>query len=442
MTQIDHCYDTGMTSLRGGAVSEIAVWVIRKPGKTNFYLRYKCPITGQIFSKSSGTKSENDARKKAGEWQAQLKAGIAARTSTRWEAFRDAYESHKVSGLRPRTQDKALGALNVVQQLMNPDDLRRITPQWMQLLVERLRKSDRAPATVESILRHFKAALNWAHEQSLMLTVPKIPRQNKVRMAKLMKGRPITTEEFERMLAAVETVWPDFKHDRNDANLRRKEQRSSIKFLLHGLWLSGLRLGEALNLTWDQWDDGIWVDMTGEFVKLRIPAEAEKGGQDRLYPVTPDFAELLRLIPATSRTGFVFNPILSRGVCRRTDTVSKAISLIGESAGVKVDAKPSKESGGKPKPVWASAHDLRRAFGYRWSRCVNSMVLRDLMRHASVTTTEKYYVGISADDTSRMLQGLLQQSSLRLAGATNENLPSGPSSGPLADSSTSGNKNL
>ena len=42
----------------------------------------------------------------------------------------------------------------------------------------------------------------------------------------------------------------------------------------------------------------------------------------------------------------------------------------------------------------------------RWSRRVNSMVLKELMRHSSVTTTEKFYVGINADETAALLAGL------------------------------------
>ena len=66
------------------------------------------------------------------------------------------------------------------------------------------------------------------------------------------------------------------------------------------------------------------------------------------------------------------------------------------STKVKVDQK-GKEA------VYASAHDLRRAFGYRWSRKVSAMVLKELMRHASATTTEKYYVDIDADSTGALL---------------------------------------
>lgn len=388
-------------------MKEINVIVVRRKGRKFLYLRYDCPLTGETFEKSSGETTEKEARKRAGEWQAELNAGGGHGTSAKWADFRARYEDGKAFGLRPKTSTKISATFNVIEETMKPDNLRRITPQWLTLLQKRLLEGGRTPATVESICRHLKAAMNWAREQGIIPSVPKFPRLNKVRTAKQMKGRPITAEEFERMLAAVTVVWPDFKHDRNDANQRREQQRESIRFLLRGLWLSGLRLGEALSLTWDQWADGIRVDMSGKFVKLLIPMESEKGGQDRVYPVTPDFAELLRSVPESERTGKVFKPILYRGVCDRTDTVSRAITSIGKEAKVKVDERSPKGTGNAPEAVWASAHDLRRAFGFRWSRRVSSMVLKELMRHSSVTTTEKYYVGINADETAAMLASLL-----------------------------------
>ena len=365
---------------------DINVLVIRRKGRRFLSLRYECPITGEKFEKSSGETAETAARKKAGEWQAELKAGGGQRSSAAWQDFRLRYEEGKVFGLRKRTSEKIAAVLNVIEATMSPDNLRRINPQWLTTLQKRLLDGGRAPATVESICRHLKAALNWAKDQNIIPFVPKFPRLNKVRNAKLMKGRPITAEEFERMLTAV------------DKELKLRQQ-ASVTFLLNGLWMSGLRLGEALSLTWDQWADGIRVDVSGQYVKLLIPLEAEKGGQDRVYPVTPDFAELLRSVPPGERQGLVFNPVLYRGVCHRIDTVSRAITSLGQSANIKVD-----EKGGKP--VWASAHDLRRAFGFRWSRKVSSMVLKELMRHSSVTTTEKFYVGINADETAAMLAGL------------------------------------
>ena len=70
-----------------------------------------------------------------------------------------------------------------------------------------------------------------------------------------------------------------------------------------------------------------------------------------------------------------------------------------KAAGVKVDDKDGTEK-------FASAHDIRRAFGTRWAKVVPPGLLKELMRHASVTTTEKYYVGIQSDETSALLAGL------------------------------------
>lgn len=374
---------------------EINVIVVKRKG-LNLYLRYIDPVDGRRREKNSGTTNMKAAQRAAGEWQAQLRAGGTSKLNTRWSAFTEAYESAKFVSLRKRTMDSVSVAFNAAEKTMKPDTLARITPQWAIMFQQRLLDSGCAASTVESYCRHLRAALNWAVEQGMILKVPKFPKLKQARSAKQMKGRPITGEEFDRMLKAVETSLKPRQHE-------------SMKFLLRGLWLSGLRLGEALSLTWDQWADGIRVDLSGKYAMLLIPAEGEKGGRDRTYPVTPDFAEFLRTVPEDQRTGFVFNPVLHRGVCRRIDTVSKIISNVGETAAVKVDEKPAKGKSKAGVPVWASAHDLRRAFGFRWSRKVNSMVLKELMRHASVTTTEKYYVGIQADETAAFLAGLMPE---------------------------------
>ncbi len=45
---------------------------------------------------------------------------------------------------------------------------------------------------------------------------------------------------------------------------------------------------------------------------------------------------------------------------------------------------------------FASAHDLRRAFGERWAARVMPAVLKELMRQESIETTLRYYVGTDA----------------------------------------------
>jgi integrase len=62
-----------------------------------------------------------------------------------------------------------------------------------------------------------------------------------------------------------------------------------------------------------------------------------------------------------------------------------------------------RRKGGKTVRKFASAHDLRRAFGQRWSGRVMPTVLRELMRHASIATTMAYYVGDNAEATADVL---------------------------------------
>jgi len=49
---------------------------------------------------------------------------------------------------------------------------------------------------------------------------------------------------------------------------------------------------------------------------------------------------------------------------------------------------------------YATAHDLRRSFGIRWAGKVKPATLQLLMRHHSIETTLRYYVGQNADATA------------------------------------------
>jgi hypothetical protein len=58
---------------------------------------------------------------------------------------------------------------------------------------------------------------------------------------------------------------------------------------------------------------------------------------------------------------------------------------------------------GQGKIKYASAHDFRRAFGDRWALRVMPPVLMQLMRHESIDTTMRFYVGRSVEATTEDL---------------------------------------
>jgi len=141
------------------------------------------------------------------------------------------------------------------------------------------------------------------------------------------------------------------------------------------------------------------VDLDKTHPMLLIPGEHEKGNQDRILPMAPEFAEILRAVPSRHRVGYVFDPLQLReryGNRLTAHRVGIVTSRIGKAANVKVDTK-------KGQVKYASAHDLRRSFGARWAMRVMPPVLQELMRHETIQTTMRYYVGRNARTTAAAL---------------------------------------
>jgi integrase len=205
-----------------------------------------------------------------------------------------------------------------------------------------------------------------------------------------MKGRPITSAEFRRMLKATAAVVG-------------KDRAASWRQFLIGLWLSGLRLREAMQLAW-QPGPHISVEQHGDRLRLRFPGHQQKSREDQLYPLTPAFAAFLQKTPNGKRKGWVFSPEAKSGGRQNNPyDVGRIVSQIGAKARVIVDETWSEDGTCRQKA--ASAHDLRRSFGNRWSLRVMPTILQKLMRHAHISTTMKYYVRLEVEETERVIYG-------------------------------------
>lgn len=150
-----------------------------------------------------------------------------------------------------------------------------------------------------------------------------------------------------------------------------------------------------------------------------IPAELEKGNRDRLLAIAPEFAELLADVPEVERTGRVFSPVGFGGTVDEVtlNTVKKTIGEIGIAAGVKVSDQNARSKG---RPKYATAHDLRRGFGFRWSQRVMPATLKELMRHEDISTTMQFYVGHDAKATADVLWKAHAQANGNTSGNTRE----------------------
>jgi integrase len=388
---------------------DVKVWVTEYAGRPNYYLQWKDPVNQRRRTKATKIPRTGKARERklaeraARELENKLAAGEAVIPSRfSWEDFRRRYETEVVPGLAGRTGEKISSVFDRFEAEIGPQRLWDVDEKRLSAFVTKLREGKPAKAkpgaeappkekrvgqltesTIAGHLAHLKAALNWAKSQKLLPQVPAFPRLKRAKMskgAKVMRGRPITTEEFERMLEQVEPVVGD-------------TAASDWKFYLRGLWTSGLRLAESLELYWDR-QDKLHPVLTGRYPMLRIPAELEKGHKERLLPMAPEFARLLETVPEHERIGPVFRLKRMDGKpsAITKDRVSKIVTKIGVKAKVRVDARKT-----------ASAHDLRRAFGERWAAKLMPAQLMELMRHESIDTTLSYYVGRNAERTAAIL---------------------------------------
>lgn len=389
------------------------VYVVKVKGKPCLQLRWK-DDDGKWKQQATEETRRREAERLADMKAKELDAGVS-RFALDWHDFCQRYKSERLCMLRPNSRSDWRTASELYGHFMKPETVRDLTANEISKFIAELRKPYVYTKGKEIHTKHFtqdriakflgeiRRALTWAAKIRLIDDVPFIAIPTK-RSSSVMHARPVTTEEFERMLAAV----PAVVADRLKAAFKRANEKRFVELLalekamvaswtdaLNKYWLSGFRLEEATNMSWDQPDVHCIEGIDRMRPKLRIRSEFEKGKRDRLYPLTPDFVEYLRRTPAPERTGLLINPLTSKGRTTSKTTIGRMISDIGKEAKVVVDIDPLTK-----KRKLASAHDLRRSFGTRWAPLVKPITLQHLMRHESITTTMKFYVDQDATGTA------------------------------------------
>lgn len=318
-------------------------------GRDTLILRGRNRITGRIKEKKSETTKRKLAEREAGDWASELnRVGLV--DDVRFDAAAERFDNEYAIHRRGSTQSKFRSTFATFQKLVGCPFIRAVNESMLAEFCRQYGKGKSA-ASLASALRHLKVFLRWCNRQKLL---PNLPHIEMPKNASKAGGRAITGEEFDRMVAAVPSIRP------NDA--------PQFQFLLRGLWNSGLRLSEALALSWDETDPVCIVDIDSDRPSLRIGAQ-QKGGKETLTPCPPEFVKLLRTVPAPERHGRVFKLVV-----RQRERASAIIGRIGRKANLA-----------------ATAHDLRRSFACRWAKKLPAQALRQLMRHSSIATTLTFY---------------------------------------------------
>ena len=198
-------------------------------GKAVRSTRYRDPQTGEEFE--TGT-NEKEARKLAARWEADVNAGRSqGRYAMSWAQFRVRYEDEVLPGLADRTADKIGTVFNRVESILPRvagGKLTDLDAEAISRYQAALRDGKRSENTIAGYLAHLRSALQWAVDQGLILAVPKIKRPQRAKKGgrgHKGKGRPITAEEFERLLQKIPAAFAEWRKRKRevDRQTRRKK---------------------------------------------------------------------------------------------------------------------------------------------------------------------------------------------------------------------------
>ena len=353
------------------------------------------PVTGRPVRRSTKTFDLAEAEEQRFRLQAELTLGIKPpdATLTRGssmsiEEFCDEYKRlhWQGTGLRATSCDCAISRVQLVAKAAHVKTLGQLAQRDNLETAQSILLLTHAKHTVKSYLVATISALRWAKQRPWIDTVPEIEL---VKTSKLkgMKGRPITGEEFDRLLAVCETqVGPEYC----------AEYQLPLRLAIS----QGFREEELWAIHWNDEQFIVPVFPRRGHPTFQIPPEHQKNDTEEALPMTPWAAELLGTIPEADRQDFICRPRSRRNGTRLTsDSYAKLVSRWGREARILVDAKKKK---------FASLHDLRRSMADRLVDSGLSLdIVQEILRHVDVETTKKYYVGRKVQRTaSTMLEAI------------------------------------
>lgn len=307
--------------------------------RNGYVLKFYCPIRQTRIRKNCGTRDRREARRVQRECRERLlngkyvesggaiieaheevraavqevlahDSGAPATSGKGWEDCLAAYKKKHKQRTRESSHEHSASRLDIAERILQarreegglpPDGpIEEFTNlDALEYLQDRLLEGDeglydyRAPMTVNSMMRAIMAFVRYCHKRGW---VPDVPPLEELSADEVMKGRPITGEEFDRMLKAAHDVAGERSVD-------------SWQYLLSVLWESAFRIGDVMNFSWD--DERrihpIWPVREKHFPTLAIPS-SQKNRKVQEIPMLPGLRELLAETAEDDRSGWIVNP--------------------------------------------------------------------------------------------------------------------------------------
>jgi len=301
--------------------------------RNGYVLKFYCPIRRKRIRRNCGTRDRREARRILRECQERLLNGTyvasggaitseeqshdplpkatAGSSAMGWQEACERYRLHKQVRVRKKSLDDALSRINIAERIFEgyrqdrglPEGLAvsdAMTLDQLEYLQDRLLAGDecrydqRSPNTVNSMMAAVMAFVRFCQKHGWINAVPPV---EKLDTDDVMKGRPITGEEFDRMIEATSAVVGTLS-------------APSWQFALRILWESGFRVGDLMDFSWEdeRHIHPVWATRRDMHSTIIVPS-TQKNGRHQEIPMQPGLQALLEAVPEKDRTGWIANPL-------------------------------------------------------------------------------------------------------------------------------------
>lgn len=341
------------------------VQVLKLPnGKSPYwYLRWwePCPdgTTWKERWKSTRTEVKKEADQKRRQLERELEAGKEFEGEILWEDFAKEFLEKHASRKPATTLDFYERALRIFSDTAKPKRLSQVKLVMLEDFANARLKEKLAPATVNRDLRHIRAALRWAKRRGLVSDVPDF----KSLFVKEIRKKPtiIPEEDFIAMVGALR---------KPDCRLTKRPSEWWRIFLYLAYYI-GARRGELLSLSWD--------DISISSLEIRVQASTSKSRKERVIPMAAELADVLKQWKAQSATNGPADPVLPWPF----DTYRQLYE----------DWHRIQSSAGIPEGAHYVPKNCRSTCASELiANQVPTVVVKDFLGHATVATTENYYI--------------------------------------------------
>jgi integrase len=370
-------------------------WLIRR-GKT-FHAAWK--VSGKLFTKTTGTGDRREATKRLGEIMRPFLVEDEARTlesvKARIEGARAELAKIEEDRNPPLTVADAWDAYEKA-----PTATGKNRPEG--------HRPDSSDATLAQYDFQFKAFAEWAATKPEIKTLadvtPAFAREYAAHLA-----RTVGEATFNKHIGLLQLVWKTLaKPGRIAANpweqvgrkravvqsrreltadeLRRVcgTAEGELRTLLAVGLYTGLRLGDAATLRWEE------TDLARREIR-RVPSKtARRNPNPVIVPMHPTLAAMLAETPQNERKGYVL-PDTAAAYTRRRDAVTDLVQRHFDACDVQTTKLGTGADTGKRAVIEAGYHSLRHTFV---SLCreadVPLSVVESIVGHSSPVMTRHY----------------------------------------------------